>query len=71
LAPSDFHLFGLLKHHLGGKHFADDKDLEKDVQKWLRQQPKTYMLPVLTQWQSHGASIYTMVSPLVSSHTLL
>jgi histone-lysine N-methyltransferase SETMAR len=51
LAPSDFHLFGLLKHHLGGKRFTDDKDVEKDVWKWVRQQSKkTYMLPVLTQW---------------------
>ncbi|GBM24544.1 hypothetical protein AVEN_217123-1 [Araneus ventricosus] len=26
LAPSDFHLIGPLKQHLGGKHYADDDD---------------------------------------------
>jgi histone-lysine N-methyltransferase SETMAR len=38
LAPSNFHLFGLLKNHLGGKHFADDEEVEMEVWKWLRQQ---------------------------------
>jgi histone-lysine N-methyltransferase SETMAR len=28
LAPSDFHLFGLLKDHFGSKRFADDKEVE-------------------------------------------
>ncbi|GBO19414.1 hypothetical protein AVEN_202986-1 [Araneus ventricosus] len=28
LAPSDFHLFGPLKQHLGGKHFEDDDDVQ-------------------------------------------
>jgi histone-lysine N-methyltransferase SETMAR len=40
LAPSNFHLFGPLKNHLGGKCFADDKEAEMVVQKWLRQQSK-------------------------------
>jgi histone-lysine N-methyltransferase SETMAR len=34
LALSDFHLFGLLEKHLGGKRFADDEE----VPKWLRKQ---------------------------------
>jgi hypothetical protein len=38
----DFHLFGLLKNHLGGKHSADDKVVETEVQKWLRQQLKNF-----------------------------
>jgi hypothetical protein len=42
LAPSDFHLFGLLKYHLGGKPFADDEEVEMKVQKWLRQQSKDF-----------------------------
>jgi hypothetical protein len=37
LAPSDFHLFGLLKKHLGSKCFADDEEVEMEVCKWLRQ----------------------------------
>jgi histone-lysine N-methyltransferase SETMAR len=27
-APCDFHLFGQLENHLGGKHFADDNEIE-------------------------------------------
>jgi histone-lysine N-methyltransferase SETMAR len=50
LAPSDFHLFGPLENHLGVKRFADDKDDEMEVQKWLREQSKTSMLWVLMHW---------------------
>jgi hypothetical protein len=42
LAPNDFHLFGLLKSHLGGRRFADDDEVETEVQKWLRQQSKDF-----------------------------
>jgi histone-lysine N-methyltransferase SETMAR len=42
LAPSDFHLFGLLKNHLGGKCFANYKEAEMEVQKWPRQQSKDF-----------------------------
>jgi hypothetical protein len=40
LAPSDFHLFGLLKTDLGGKRFADDKEVKMEVWKWLTQHSK-------------------------------
>jgi histone-lysine N-methyltransferase SETMAR len=43
LAPSDFHLFGPQKNHLGGKSFADDKEAETEVQKWLDNSQKTSM----------------------------
>jgi hypothetical protein len=42
LAPSDFHLFGPLKNHLGGKCVPDDEDVETEMQKWLRQQSKGF-----------------------------
>jgi histone-lysine N-methyltransferase SETMAR len=42
LAPSDFHVFGPLKNNLGGKRFADDKQDEMEVRKWLRQQSKDF-----------------------------
>jgi hypothetical protein len=42
LAPRDVHLFGPLKNHLGVKRFADDKDTEMEVQKWLREQSKDF-----------------------------
>jgi hypothetical protein len=29
MAPSDFHLFGPLKNHLGGERFADDEEVER------------------------------------------
>jgi hypothetical protein len=41
-APSDFHLFDPVNSHLGGKHFADDKEFETKVQKWLRQHSKDF-----------------------------
>jgi histone-lysine N-methyltransferase SETMAR len=48
LAPSDFHLFGPLKNHLG---FVDDEESKPEVRKWLRQQSKkTSMLRVSTHW---------------------
>jgi hypothetical protein len=42
LAPSDFHLFGPLKNHLGGKRFADDEKVKIEVRKWLTQQSKDF-----------------------------
>jgi hypothetical protein len=39
--PSDFHLFGPLKDHLGGKRFTDDEEVEPEAWKWLRQQFST------------------------------
>jgi histone-lysine N-methyltransferase SETMAR len=42
LAPSDFHLFGPLKNHLGGTRFADDEAVQREVRMWLRQQPKDF-----------------------------
>jgi hypothetical protein len=42
LAPSDFHLFGSLKNHLGGRGFGDDEEVETDVQKWRRQQSEDF-----------------------------
>ncbi|GBN19565.1 hypothetical protein AVEN_128642-1 [Araneus ventricosus] len=42
LAPSDFQLFGPLKQHLGGKHFADDDDVQHEILLWMRQQPKEF-----------------------------
>ncbi|GBL68611.1 hypothetical protein AVEN_155785-1, partial [Araneus ventricosus] len=42
LAPSDFHLFGTLKQHLGDQHFADDDDVHHEVLLWMRQQPKEF-----------------------------
>jgi hypothetical protein len=42
LAPSNFHLFGLLKNHLGGKRFADDEEVQMEVRKWLRQLSKGF-----------------------------
>jgi hypothetical protein len=40
LAPSYFHLFGPLKHHLSAEHFPDDQAVQTEVTAWFRQQPK-------------------------------
>jgi hypothetical protein len=33
---------GPLKNHVGGKRFSDDKEVEMEVWKWLRQQSKDF-----------------------------
>ena len=43
LAPSDYHLFGLLKNALRGRQFSTDKEVREAVYKWLRDQPKTFL----------------------------
>ncbi|GBM07659.1 hypothetical protein AVEN_228160-1 [Araneus ventricosus] len=35
LAPSDFHLFGVLKKYLADRHFRTDADVQEAVVKWL------------------------------------
>jgi len=42
LAPSDFQLFGPLKHHLSGEYFPDDDAVETAVRAWFRQLPKEF-----------------------------
>ncbi|UYV76945.1 hypothetical protein LAZ67_14002515 [Cordylochernes scorpioides] len=46
LAPSDFHLYPALKWHLGGKHFADDDEVQAEANHWLRRQD--------TAWYNSG-----------------
>ncbi|UYV80852.1 hypothetical protein LAZ67_19001988 [Cordylochernes scorpioides] len=46
LAPSDFHLFPALKFHLGGKHFANDDEVQAEANHWLRRQD--------TAWYNSG-----------------
>jgi histone-lysine N-methyltransferase SETMAR len=54
LAPSDFHLCGPLRNHLGEKHFTDDEEVETEVWKWLRQQSKGFYVAgfdaLVKQW---------------------
>ncbi|GBL93615.1 hypothetical protein AVEN_25616-1 [Araneus ventricosus] len=42
LTNQTFHLFGPLNQHLGGKHFADDGDVQHEVLLWMRQQFKEF-----------------------------
>ncbi|UYV79174.1 hypothetical protein LAZ67_17001355 [Cordylochernes scorpioides] len=46
LAPSDFHLYPALKLHLGGKHFANDDEVQAEANHWLRRQD--------TAWYNSG-----------------
>ncbi|UYV76915.1 hypothetical protein LAZ67_14002389 [Cordylochernes scorpioides] len=46
LVPSDFHLFPALKLHLGGKHFANDDEVQGKANYWLRRQD--------TAWYNSG-----------------
>jgi hypothetical protein len=36
LAPSDFHLFGPLKKHLGERRFATSGEVQKAIMSWLQ-----------------------------------
>ena len=38
LAPSGYHLFGLMKVDLSGKHFAGDEEVKTAMIKWLKKQ---------------------------------
>ncbi|UYV60450.1 hypothetical protein LAZ67_1001183 [Cordylochernes scorpioides] len=38
LAPNHFHLFPSIKWHLGGKHFANDDEVQAEENHWLRRQ---------------------------------
>ena len=42
LAPSDFHLFGLVKAALRGQRFTSDEEVKTVVHSWLAAQPKTF-----------------------------
>jgi hypothetical protein len=42
LAPSDFHLFGLLNDALRGRRFADDDELEHSMHEQLRRLNKKF-----------------------------
>ena len=43
LAPSGYHLFGLLKNALRGRRFSTEKDVREAVHKWLHDQTKTFL----------------------------
>ena len=42
MAPSDVHFFGPMKEHLRGQKFADDDEVMKAVQSWLKATPKSF-----------------------------
>jgi histone-lysine N-methyltransferase SETMAR len=53
LAPSDFHIFGLLKEALGGRIFQYDEDVPNAVHQWLRAEPKTCYYDGINQLLGH------------------
>jgi len=53
LAPSDYHLFGRLKEHLGGKRFRNNEEVIQDVQEWLHWQPKDFFLSGIHKLPDH------------------
>jgi len=42
LAPSDYHLFGLMKKMLGGQKFTSDTEVQSVVRQLLGQQPASF-----------------------------
>jgi transposase len=51
LAPSDYHLFGSLKEHLGGKRFRNNEEVIQEVQEWLHLQPKDFFRELPDRWR--------------------
>ncbi|GBN63634.1 hypothetical protein AVEN_108941-1 [Araneus ventricosus] len=55
LSPKRFSSVCPLKQHLGGKHFADDEDIQHEVLMWMRQQPKEFYTAgigaLIKRWQ--------------------
>ena len=41
-APSDYHLLGPLKNHLGGTKFSDDEAAKEICHEWLKSQPRDF-----------------------------
>ncbi len=42
MVPSDYHLFGSLKEHLGGKRFEDEDEINSTVIEWIDFQPTDF-----------------------------
>jgi histone-lysine N-methyltransferase SETMAR len=53
LAPTDYHLFGLLKNALGGRRFYTDNEVREAVHKRLRDQQKTFFLNGIRKLMDH------------------
>ncbi|GFO49319.1 histone-lysine N-methyltransferase SETMAR [Plakobranchus ocellatus] len=55
LAPSDFHLFGPLKRHLGDKKFEDKDELISEVRDWFSKLDANFftqgIYSLLPRWQ--------------------
>jgi [histone H3]-lysine36 N-dimethyltransferase SETMAR len=55
LAPSDFHLFGMMKKGLKGNHYASIIDVQRAAQSWLRQMPTEFyergIFNLVPRWQ--------------------
>jgi hypothetical protein len=49
LAPSDYHLFGPLKVHLGRKSFHNHEEVTQTVQEWLHSKTEDFFLSGIRQ----------------------
>ena len=59
LAPSDCHLLGSLKEHLGRKRFCSNEEMIQDVQEWLHWQPKDFLLSSIRKLPDHWRKCIT------------
>jgi len=59
LAPSDYHLFGSLKEHMGKKRFHNNEEVIQDVQEWLHWQPKGFFLSGIRKLPDHWRKCIT------------
>ena len=52
LAPSDFHMFGPLKHFLRGQRFEDDDAVKCAVKAWIRQCKPEFFVEGFINWRN-------------------
>jgi transposase len=62
LAPSDFHLFRPLRHHLSAEHFPDDEAVEREVTALFRQQPKDFLIAEGTKKKLEAITTFNLLS---------
>lgn len=61
VALSYFHLFSLLKAHLGGKDFADDEGIKNKLRMWLKCTKHFYAMDFLDTSKVDGISASILV----------
>jgi hypothetical protein len=57
LAPSDYHLFRLLQHHLADTHFKTVEEVRKSIDDFIASKPPSFFRDGIRQLPEDGAVI--------------